>query len=391
MIQTLAISNYRSINQLLIPLTRLNVVTGANGSGKSNLYRALRLLAETAHGGLVAPLAREGGLASVLWAGPEVFSSGMRRGDIPIVPQAVPRKHPVRLKLGFSGEDFGYAVTLGLVPNERGASSAFTLDPEFKTESIWAGPVLRKASVLIQREGAVLRRKVGREWELLTMHLPAYESLFSQLGKDPRSPEAFEIHATLGSWRFYDYFRTDAQAPVRQPSHGTRTPVLHHDGHDLASALQTIREVGDADALDKAIEDAFPGASVEINAGEGGRFTLHFQQHGLLRPLSAAELSDGTLRYLLLVAALLTPRPPALMVLNEPESSLHPDLLPALGRLIIEASHRSQLWVVTHSTRLAAALQNDRECNSLMLSKELSETQILDQTLSDQPAWHWPE
>ena len=66
----------------------------------------------------------------------------------------------------------------------------------------------------------------------------------------------------------------------------------------------------------------------------GGRFELQMRQHGLLRPLGTAELSDGTLRYLLLVAALLSPRPPELMVLNEPETSLHPDLLAPLGRLI---------------------------------------------------------
>ena len=69
---------------------------------------------------------------------------------------------------------------------------------------------------------------------------------------------------------------------------------------------------------------------------DGGWFEVEMHQHGLLRPLKAAELSDGTLRYLLWVAALLTPRPPGLLVLNEPETSLHPDLLPALGRLIVQ-------------------------------------------------------
>ncbi|MGE1119822.1 AAA family ATPase, partial [Bacillus altitudinis] len=82
---------------------------------------------------------------------------------------------------------------------------------------------------------------------------------------------------------------------------------------------------GDGDAMRAAITDAFPGARVHIEAQAGGRFAIEFYQEGLLRPLSAAELSDGTLRYLLLVAALLTPRPPSLMVLNEPETSLHPD------------------------------------------------------------------
>jgi predicted ATPase len=92
-------------------------------------------------------------------------------------------------------------------------------------------------------------------------------------------------------------------------------------------------------------------------------------QHGLLRPLTAAELSDGTLRYLLWIAALLTPRPPALMVLNEPETSLHPDLLPALARLIAQASEHTQVVVVTHAPPLITALNEQQGCHSIMLEK----------------------
>lgn len=91
MLRTLAIANYRSIRELIIPLGALNLVTGANGSGKSNLYRALRLLAETAQGGVVSALAREGGLSSTLWAGPETISRRMRLGDVPIVARAPER------------------------------------------------------------------------------------------------------------------------------------------------------------------------------------------------------------------------------------------------------------------------------------------------------------
>ena len=80
------------------------------------------------------------------------------------------------------------------------------------------------------------------------------------------------------------------------------------------------------------------------------------RQHGLLRPLGASELSDGTLRYLLLVAALLSPRAPTFMILNEPETSLHPDLLPPLARLIAKASQRSQVVVVSHAASLVSAL-----------------------------------
>ena len=84
MLTTLAIANYRSIRELIVPLGSLNLVTGPNGSGKSNLYRGLRLLANTSQGSVVASLAREGGLKSTLWAGPEEISSAMRKGAAPI-------------------------------------------------------------------------------------------------------------------------------------------------------------------------------------------------------------------------------------------------------------------------------------------------------------------
>src|SRR4029078_9159005 len=129
---------------------------------------------------------------------------------------------------------------------------------------------------------------------------------------------------------------------------------------DLAAALQTIREIGDPQRLDDAIEDAFPGSPGEIRIA-AGRFEVLRQQHGLLRPLRAAELSDGTLRYLLWVAALLSPRPPELFVLNEPETSLHPELLEPLSQLIVEVADRTQTVVVTHSDALMAAIDRAAE------------------------------
>ncbi|CAH0284897.1 AAA family ATPase [Pseudomonas brassicacearum] len=386
MLKTLAVANYRSINKLVIPLGRLNLITGPNGSGKSNLYRALRLLAETAQGGVVNALAREGGLDSTFWAGPEEISRRMRNGEVPI--QATAWQRIKRLRLGFVGEDFSYSISLGL---PEPSLSAFSLDPEIKRECIWAGPVFRPSSLLVDRNGPMIRAREGRSWEVLAQYTPSFDSLFDQVGSLRTSPEVLQMREFIRRWRFYDHFRSDADAPVRQPQLGTRTPVLHHDGRDLAAALQTILEIGDVEALHAAIGDAFPGAHLHIEKLQGGRFAIAFQQHGLLRPLSAAELSDGTLRYLLLVAALLTPRPPSLMVLNEPETSLHPDLLPALARLIIRASANCQVWVVSHATRLIAALEQDEDCNCIVLEKELGQTGIVGQRVLDEPAWHWAD
>jgi predicted ATPase len=103
------------------------------------------------------------------------------------------------------------------------------------------------------------------------------------------------------------------------------------------------------------------------------------------------ELSDGTLRYLLWVAALLTPRPPPLMVLNEPETSLHPDLLPALARLIQAAARHTQVWVVSHANRLLQELRKYPACQEVVLQKELGQTLITGQGRLDGPAWRWPD
>lgn len=385
MLNTLAIANYRSLRSITLPLGRLNLITGANGSGKSNLYRALRLLAETAHGGVVNALAREGGLPSTLWAGPERITRRMQQGEVPI--QGGPRQEPVALKLGFAGEDFGYAIDLGFPSPPSGA---FALDPEIKCEAIWSGPFLRASNLLVDRRGRMARVKDGRSWRVIADHLNVFESVFTQMADPERAPEVMTMRESIRAWRFYDHFRSDAAAPARLAQLGTRTPVLNHDGSDLAAAWQTICEVGDRHALDAAVQDAFPGASVEVAVSDG-RFSLLFSQHGLLRPLSAAELSDGTLRYLLWIAALHTPRPPPLMVLNEPETSLHPDLLPALARLIAHAASRSQVWVVSHAARLIASLEELPACQVISLEKELSQTRIAGLRDLDEPAWYWPD
>jgi predicted ATPase len=386
MLTTLAIAGYRSLRELIVPLGRLNVITGPNGSGKSSVYRSLRLLAEAARGGLITSLAREGGLPSTLWAGPERFSRAMLAGESPV--EGTRRKEPVSLRLGFSGDRFGYAIDLGLPLLDH--ATRFPLDPTIKRECIWSGPVLRPSALLVDRHGPALRTRDERgDWQTIPQPVASFDSMMTEFSDPRTAPEMITVREQIRSWRFYDHFRTDADAPARLPQIGTHTPVLANDGADLAAALQTIREIGDPAALDAAIDDAFPGSRLDVTT-QDGRFEAAMQQHGLLRPLKGAELSDGTLRYLLLVAALLTPRPPELLVLNEPETSLHPDLLPALARLIARAAAHSQVLVVSHAARLIAALEREEASQSIVLEKQFGATRIADADDRDLPAWKWP-
>src|SRR5581483_9977257 len=128
--------------------------------------------------------------------------------------------------------------------------------------------------------------------------------------------------------------------------------------------------------------EAFPGAELEIR-NDHSLFSFQLKMPGFQRPFQARELSDGTLRYLCLVAALLSPRPPALLALNEPETSIHPDLIEPLAALIARVSRDSQLWVTTHSQALAKAIEDRTGAEPITLEKVDGETRVVGQGILD--------
>jgi len=382
MLITLAVSGYRSLRNISLPLERLNVITGPNGSGKSSLYRAIQLLVSASQGSVTNALAIEGGLSSTLWAGPERISSAVKRGDYPL--QGTVRKDPISLRLGFASDDFGYAIDLGLPAPGR---SLFNRDPEIKAEAIWVGEHLKRSNALATRTGPhVAGLDINGNRTTLASNLAPFDSMITHAASPKEAPEIYDLRDQIRSWRFYDQLRTDRDAGSRWPQVGTRTLRLAEDGTNIAAAMQTIIELGDVNVLADAIDDAFPESRIEIYETDGF-FELRLHQKGLLRPLRAAELSDGTLRFLLLTAALLTPRPASLLILNEPETSLHVDLIPALARLIVRAAEESQVIVVSHASSLIEAL-TDAGAQKLALIKEFGETRIEG---VDPPKFVWPK
>lgn len=377
MYRSLAVAGYRSLRDVVVALGRVTVVTGRNGAGKSSLYRSLRLLAGCGLGDAIGSLAREGGLSSALWAGPESLTGARRTG----VTEGTVRSGPISLRLGFGADGYSYLVDLGL---PQPARTAFGRDPQIKREAAWAGPVMRPGTMLARRAGGTVQIRDEGPWEELAYRLSPHSSMLADV------PDLRPLRDDLAAWRFYDALRTDAGAPARRPQVGTRTWAMAADGSDVAAALQTIVEHGKA-PLTEAIDDAFPGSALQVDVRDG-IFDLALTQPGMLRPLRAAELSDGTLRYLMLLAALYSPAPPPLVALNEPETSLHPTLLGPLARLIARAGEATQVVAITHSQSLRqelCAAVDDADLALIELVKDTGETLISGQGLLTRPSWEW--
>lgn len=364
----LRVEGYRSIRKLRLKLQKINVLTGPNGCGKSNLYNSMVLLARAAAGGFARAMAEEGGMPSVLWAGPR---------------KQLRKKEPVRLQLAVVTDEFSYELQCGLpssgLPSEE--PTGFETDPEIKEEYVWFEGPRRPGNTLLERKDATtwVRNAEGRMVAYPAALLPN-ESVLAQLQEPHLYPELWTLRSEMARWRFYHHFRTDRDSPIRQPQTGSLSPVLSHDGSDLAAALQTIRVIGDGKALEDAIQRAFPGAQLVIDF-DRARFRVGLQMPGIQRPFEATELSDGTLRYLCVVAALLSPRPPALLAFNEPETSIHPDLIDPLARLIADAGRNSQLWITTHSTALAEHIEHHSSQAPIRLEMTEGETRIIGHSL----------
>lgn len=342
------IRGYRSIRSLFLPIERCSVFVGPNGVGKTNLYKALALLRAAADGTITRAIAEEGGIESVLWAGPR------RAGQ------------PVRLALTAHFDAMNYAIEAGLphsyeveIGLRQPAEAAFAIEPLVKEERLTIRQRGRDV-VMMERKGAFvsLRNDRGSRETHRNAVLPS-ETALAGFRDGARYPELEAVRREMLDWRLYHDFRTDAGSPIRQPCHAITTPTLSADGRDLAAVLATLFVIREDTAdLAAAVDDAFPGAWIWAkDEGSWCRFEMRFPD--MPRPFGMHELSDGTLKYLCLLGALMGYRLPALIALNEPEASLHPSLLAPLARLIAKAADKTCIWIVTHSEALADALQEE--------------------------------
>jgi predicted ATPase len=218
---SVTIQGYRSVQGLRLPVDACSVFVGANGVGKTNLYKAVALLHAAANSSITRAIAEEGGIESVLWAGER-----MRGKPVRLVLKA----HFDELDDRAEALPHSYAVEIGLpAPTEP----AFRIEPLIKAERLAMRRDGREI-VMMERKSSVvtLRNEDGRRETHKNAVLPS-ETALSAFRDSARYPELEAVRQHVLDWRLYHDFRTDAASLVRQPCHAITTPTLSSDGRDL--------------------------------------------------------------------------------------------------------------------------------------------------------------
>ncbi|MFN7921338.1 MAG: AAA family ATPase [Bryobacteraceae bacterium] len=321
-----------------LELQSLNVLIGPNGSGKSNLIECVALL-QAAPGNLLEPIQAGGGIAEWLWKGGERTATGELEVTVSNLEGKMPLRH--RLSLAMVGQR---AELLDeAIENEHPYADSPRDDPYFYYRYQNGRPILNVKST---------RRELRRE------DLAIDQSVLSQRKDPDQYPEVTHLGNQYSKIKFFREWNLGRGTEPRRPQPtDLMSDFLREDCANLGLVLNDlVHQPGLRKALVERLKDADESVEDFSTKVSGGTIQLFLHYSGLKSPVPATRLSDGTVRYLCLLALLCHPSPPPLVCLEEPELGLHPDLLPGLADLLIDASHRTQLIVTTHSDVLVDGL-----------------------------------
>lgn len=323
-----SIEGFGPFQQTFFVLSDLEVLVGANGSGKTSLFELLRAIRDFV------------------------------RSDIP--PEVIPgweirevfhRPGPDRLR--FSVILKGQAETYHFAAEIIGPVGT----PSISSEHLSVG-----FSDLEEKPHAELRRtrEEGRLYDVegieADIRAPRPNQFAFTSYVNPNHRTLYRLKDHIQAWRFFSGIRFNDQS-MRRPALIEEAPTLRDDGGNLASVLHWLQHehpdiFGQIELHIRGIIPAFRVLSVRSTGA--GRVTVMWDEEGLVNPLSAADLSDGSLRLLLWLTLSLTPTPPSLVCIDEPEVGLHPRTLPLIAALLKKLSERTQVLVTTHSSYLLA-------------------------------------
>ena len=320
-----------------LPLNNLNVLIGPNGSGKSNFLEVFALL-RAAPTNLPAPVKEMGGVREWLWKG----VPGVSEATVEAVLDYPLGKKPLRHGLTIADHGGRFEV----------------VDEWIENDTPYPGKAEPLFYYRFQRGSPVLKDMQAQERQLRRENVKPEQSVLSQYRDPERYPVLNWLQGQYEQIRLFRNWSFGPLAPLRheQSTHG-RADFLVDGGENLALVLSRIRSRVRSDLLE-SLSKLYEGIEDFTLTINGGNVLLFLEEKGG-REIPATRLSDGTLRYLCLLAILLHPDPPPLIALEEPELGLHPDVIPHVAELLMRASERTQLVVTTHSRMLVDALTLD--------------------------------
>ncbi|MEO6060555.1 MAG: AAA family ATPase [Thermoflexales bacterium] len=352
-----------------LSLRPLNVLIGPNGAGKSNLIEALALMRATpvlpqttSNADVRGVLRRGGGAAEWIWKGRQE-----KPAAVELVVNNPKGLQPLRHRFAFRADALGFRLDDERIENET--ANAYQRDPYFFYRFQDGHPVVN----VIQEEtakphsvrdlgerstsqsGQPKQRALARE----TVNLEV--SILAQRRDPELYPEITYLADTYEKWRVYREWAFGRNTVFREPQRADmRNDRLEEDFSNLGLFLSRLRKSPKVKAaLVEGLRELYDGLSDFETSVEGGTVQVFFTEGDYSIP--ATRLSDGTLRYLCLLAILCDPEPPPLICIEEPELGLHPDMMPKLADHLVAASQRTQLIVTTHSDILVDALTEQPE------------------------------
>ena len=328
------------------PLEPLNVLIGPNASGKSNLIEVISLLA-AAPRDIQGPIQKGGGVLDWLWKG----ALGLAKATVDVTVEYPKGPQPLRYRLSFTETGARFTLKGEVIANEKPFDDKPT--PYLYYDYKEGYPVLN----VFTEEGSERHRGLKRE------EMTPDQSILAQR-RDPDSyPALTYLAEKFERIRFYRDWSFKRDKPPRlSVAVDSVQNYLLEDASNLGLVLSDLknRPPERRQLLDR-LRDFYPMIEDVIPTLIGGMMQIFFHEKGLSHPVPATRLSDGSLRYLCLLTVLCHPDPPPVICIEEPEIGLHPDVIPEVAKLLVEASSRSQLFVTTHSDILVDALTDTPE------------------------------
>ena len=353
----LEVDGFRSLKHVTWNPGRLNVVIGPNGSGKSNLLRVLELLTTAGKGGLGKYIQREGGMGPLLWDG-RAERLRFRTKMSPVDETRDERRDSLTYDLVLEriGKSSSYRIGSELLGNYHRVETGESAEPLKLLERDAQRAAIFDAD---EREVVAIEERLKEDETLLSVAAGPVLPLFPVR----TNPLIDEFQPQYANWRIYENIHTDRTAHMRRSTVARNETVVDSDGQNLIAVLHTLytadrefkHEVNTA--MRSAFNDDFeelifpPAADQQVQ--------LRVRWRSLQREQSAADLSDGTLRFLFLLAVLANPSPPQLIGIDEPETGLHPSMLPIVAEYARDAAQRTQVILTTHSPDFLDAFGDD--------------------------------